>query len=205
MEQKRICLCWQTSQFNTLSHTHIHMPTIMKCVVLCVCIYADNTNVCVPPLPWGRGPSNTDVVLINWAQRREVGLETTWQFPSAYPPSSLPPPKLLPQPPPPPPPLSSSDLDHVCQQVGCWAECLPHGVDILPASSSPGALHCRHSLWQCLPWLWAECWKRCESDRLCGCACRYKHTHAHTPPYRERTALLLPTERSLEREKEAER
>lgn len=39
------------------------------------------------PSPWGRGPSNTDVALINWAQHGEVGLETTWQFPAAYPPS----------------------------------------------------------------------------------------------------------------------
>ncbi|CAB1441114.1 unnamed protein product [Pleuronectes platessa] len=54
---------------------------------------------------------------------------------------------------------SSSHLDHVSQQVGCWEECRPCGVDILPASSLLGALHCRHSLWQWLPWLWAECWK----------------------------------------------
>lgn len=135
------------------------------------------------PSPWGRGPSNTDVVLINWAQRREVGLETTWQFPAACPPP-LPPLHLH-------TPSSSSNLDHVSQQVGCWEERLPCGVDILPASSSLGALHCRHSLWQCLLWLWAESWKRCESDRLCGCTCRYT--------CREGTALQCTAEHIIER------
>lgn len=166
-----------------------------------------NTSVCAPSPPslWGRGPSNTDVVLINWAQRREVGLETTWQFPAAFPPTHTPttysaPNHLL---------HSSSDLDHVCQQVGCWAECLPCGVDILPASSSPGALHCRHSLWQCLPWLWAECWKRGESDRLCGCACRYKHarthTHSHTHTDLQRMDRSPPANRAQLRKRERKR
>lgn len=44
-------------------------------------------HLCSTPSPWGGGPSNTDVALINWVQHREVGLETTWQFPAA----SLPP------------------------------------------------------------------------------------------------------------------
>lgn len=120
----------------------VHVRTHTKCL-------------CPTPSPWGGGPSNTDVALINWAQQREVGLETTWQFPAASPSTAphptryLHPSRSLP---------SASYLDHVRRQVGCWEVCLPCGVDILPASSSLGALYCRHSLWQCLPWLWAECW-----------------------------------------------
>ena len=87
--------------------------------------------------------------------------------------------------------------------MGCWEECRPCGVDILPASSLLGALHCRHSLWQWLPWLWAECWKCWESDRLHGRRYRYTHTHTHTLPhtlaYREWTALYCPAEHIIER------
>lgn len=101
------------------------------------------------PPPWGGGLSSTDVALINWAQHSEVGLETTWQFPAASSSLPLPPPVVPPPPSQTPPSLPpSSSLDHVSQQVGCWEVRLPCGVDIPPASSSPGALHCRHSLWQ---------------------------------------------------------
>lgn len=51
-------------------------------------MHAYTRHLCSTPSPWGGGPSNTDVALINWVQHREVGLETTWQFPAA----SLPPP-----------------------------------------------------------------------------------------------------------------
>lgn len=70
-------------------HTHTHTHN--------ACAFTDEKHrLCSTPSPWGRGPSNTDVALINWAQRREVGLETTWQFPAAYPP----PPPSLPKTPP---------------------------------------------------------------------------------------------------------
>lgn len=74
-------------------YTHTHTPCAltgsihMRRNTQNVCAYRQKQKrLCSTPSPWGRGPSNTDVALINWAQRREVGLETTWQFPAAYPP-----------------------------------------------------------------------------------------------------------------------
>lgn len=75
--------------YDQVVHTHTHTHN--------ACAFTDEKHrLCSTPSPWGRGPSNTDVALINWAQRREVGLETTWQFPAAYPP----PPPSLPKTPP---------------------------------------------------------------------------------------------------------
>lgn len=83
-----------------------------------------------------------DAALINWARHREVGLETTWQFP-ATPPFSLSPTVRL----------SLSLWSEESGQVGCWEEWRQLCVDIPLASSLPLALHSRRSLWQCLAWL----------------------------------------------------